>query len=153
MHIRRWTHVLPIFKQSSQPFADGFNLCIWFRWVHCIAALPRLDSTLALAGKCARTNTRHLASKLVIMSGVFRSFIARGEVEGPPVAFAVASSFAWRRRDLIALRPCAPAQQSWVPHLRTLEHGVSASATFTKSEYMVESISIANRDLNPPAPP
>jgi hypothetical protein len=34
--------VPPIFKQSSQPFADGFTFRIWFRWVHSIAA-PSLN--------------------------------------------------------------------------------------------------------------
>src|SRR5580692_5276483 len=47
MHIRRWTHVPPILKQSSQPLADGFTLRIWFRWVHSIAA-PSLNPILSL---------------------------------------------------------------------------------------------------------
>src|ERR1700744_5470882 len=45
MHIRKCTHVPPIFKQSSQPLADGFTFRIWFRWVHSMAA-PSLSSIL-----------------------------------------------------------------------------------------------------------
>ena len=34
MHMRRWTHVSPVFRQSSQPFEPGFTSWIWSRCVH-----------------------------------------------------------------------------------------------------------------------
>src|SRR6266566_9301229 len=36
---RRCTHVSPILKQSSQPFALGVTCRIWSRWVHCVARI------------------------------------------------------------------------------------------------------------------
>src|SRR5947209_18499887 len=36
-HRRRCTHVSPVFKQSSQPFAPGVTLRISSRCVHCFA--------------------------------------------------------------------------------------------------------------------
>src|SRR6266566_4683218 len=36
---RRCTHVSPILKQSSQPFALGVTCRIWSRWVHCVAKI------------------------------------------------------------------------------------------------------------------
>src|SRR6266849_3703024 len=51
---RRWTHVSPILKQSSQPFALGVTSRIWSRWVHCIAKsvsfLIVYDAFLSLGG-------------------------------------------------------------------------------------------------------
>src|SRR2546421_6048146 len=48
---RRCTHVSPILKQSSQPFALGVTCRIWSRWVHCVAkivSLPMLFVKLLL---------------------------------------------------------------------------------------------------------
>ena len=39
---RRCTHVSPILKQSSQPFALGVTRRIWSRWVHCVAKIVSL---------------------------------------------------------------------------------------------------------------
>src|SRR5438874_1649729 len=43
---RRCTHVSPVFKQSSQPFALGVTCRIWLRCVHCVAKVSILSRRL-----------------------------------------------------------------------------------------------------------
>src|SRR5216683_7072664 len=67
-HSRRWTHVSPIFKQSSQPLALGVTCWIWSRCVHCFAMDSFfLDVCRGLRNPKIRTKYRRITANVLFV--------------------------------------------------------------------------------------